>query len=172
MALGNQIRHYRTSLRLTLEELADKSGVEVGTISALENRDSQRSAFTADIARALGLTIEQLLDESRDWIKNPGTYSPAPVAPAPVAQQYIHPQLGTIATREVEVIIALRDIPQKVRDRFIAQLMQAYEEATQFATEVLARHGNAAAVPDARVAEALPERPDGPQPDSVRGVLC
>lgn len=64
MALGKQIKRYREKLGLTLEDLSSLSGVEVGTISALENRDSSRSKFGSPIAKAFGLTMEQLLDES------------------------------------------------------------------------------------------------------------
>lgn len=66
MSLGKQIRFHRQNADLTLEELSDRSGVEVGTISALENRDSKRSQFAPKIAAALGMTVEQLLDESYD----------------------------------------------------------------------------------------------------------
>ncbi len=54
----------------TLEELSDASGVDVGTIGALEVRDSKRSEKFPAIAKALGLTLEQLADE---------TYTPPPV---------------------------------------------------------------------------------------------
>lgn len=64
MALGKQIKRYREKLGWTLEDLCALSGVEVGTISALENRDSSRSKFAPPIAKAFGLTMEQLLDES------------------------------------------------------------------------------------------------------------
>jgi transcriptional regulator with XRE-family HTH domain len=43
MALGKNIRALRGRLDWTLEKLSERSGVEVGTISALENRDSKRS---------------------------------------------------------------------------------------------------------------------------------
>lgn len=69
MALGKRVRYYRSKLGWTLEALADRSGVEVGTLSALENRDSERSKFTAQLASAFGLTIEQLLDDTRDWLE-------------------------------------------------------------------------------------------------------
>lgn len=64
MSLGQRIRHHRERRKWTLEALAERSGVDVGTISALENRNSQRSKFTAAIAKAFGLSIEQLLDDS------------------------------------------------------------------------------------------------------------
>ncbi len=64
MALGKQIRRYREQMEWTLETLSEKSGVDVGTISAMENRDSQRSKYASALAKALGLTLDQLLDEA------------------------------------------------------------------------------------------------------------
>lgn len=65
MALGKQIRKYRQHFGWTLEELSQRSQIDVGTISALENRDSTRSQYAPAIARAFGLSVEQLLDESQ-----------------------------------------------------------------------------------------------------------
>lgn len=67
MALGKQIRRYREQMEWTLETLSEKSGVDVGTISAMENRDSQRSKYASALAKALGLTLDQLLDESNAY---------------------------------------------------------------------------------------------------------
>ena len=66
MALGRQIKIHRERQNLTLEQLSEKSQVDVGTISALENRDSSRSKFARSIAKGLGLTVEQLEDEGLD----------------------------------------------------------------------------------------------------------
>lgn len=60
MALGNNIRDLRNAQGLTLEQLSELSNVEVGTISALENRDSKRTQYASAIARALGVSVEQL----------------------------------------------------------------------------------------------------------------
>lgn len=60
MPLGSQIKHHRLRLGLTLEQLSSLSGVELGTISALEVRDSSRSKFASAIARALGMSVEEL----------------------------------------------------------------------------------------------------------------
>lgn len=73
MALGAQIKFHRDRLGLTLEQLSDRSGVEVGTISALENRDSSRSQFVSAIARGLGMSVEELEGE--------GSGSPPPTLP-------------------------------------------------------------------------------------------
>lgn len=79
MALGKQIRKYRLQLGWTLEQLEEKSGVPRGTISALEIRDSSRSNFAPALAAAFGLTLEQLLDASADWLeKNQHNVEPAP----------------------------------------------------------------------------------------------
>lgn len=87
MAFGRQIRRYRTGLGMTLEQLSDRSGVEVGTISAAENRDSTRMEVTAavSIANALGLTVEQLDDPGTDYLpslKNSGGIQNAVVLPS------------------------------------------------------------------------------------------
>lgn len=67
MALGARIRHYREKAGLTLEQLSERSNVEVGTISALENRDSSRSKFATAIAAGLGMSLEMLEDPSTDY---------------------------------------------------------------------------------------------------------
>lgn len=67
MATGKQIRHYRQKLKWTLKDLEKASGVEVGTISALEQRDSRRSEFFEAIAKAFTLTVTQMADDSVDW---------------------------------------------------------------------------------------------------------
>ena len=72
MALGNQVKKYRSMLGWTLEQLELASGVAVGTINALENRDSVRSVYTQQLASAMGLTVEQLSDEAT-------TYNPSPL---------------------------------------------------------------------------------------------
>lgn len=68
MSLGSQVRKYRLQLGWTLEDLESRSGVGRGTINALENRGSKKSTYASDLASAFGLTLEQLLDESRNWL--------------------------------------------------------------------------------------------------------
>lgn len=60
MALGKNVRAAREARGWTLAELSERSGVDVGTISALENRDSKRSQFAAPLAHALGVSVEEL----------------------------------------------------------------------------------------------------------------
>ena len=67
MPLGKRIRYYREKVKWTLEKLSERSDVEPGTISALENRDSARSQYAVAVAGAFGLTVNQLLDERTDY---------------------------------------------------------------------------------------------------------
>lgn len=67
MNTGSRIRHYRLKLGWTLEDLETLSGVPVGSISALELRDSKKSQFFPALAKAFGLTLEQLHDVTTDY---------------------------------------------------------------------------------------------------------
>lgn len=62
MAAGLKIKALREKRGWTLEDLSIKSGVDVGTIHALERRDSARSRYFPAIARAFGLSVEGLCD--------------------------------------------------------------------------------------------------------------
>ena len=60
--MGYKIKETREALNMTQEELAEKSNVSRGTISALEN-GSMRTTTTKTLlklARALGTTIDQI----------------------------------------------------------------------------------------------------------------
>lgn len=63
MGLGANIKRHREGQGLTLEKLSKASHVPIGTISALEVRDSSRTVYATAIAAALGMTVEQLTDE-------------------------------------------------------------------------------------------------------------
>lgn len=60
MGLGKTIKELRQARGWTLEKLEEESGVAVGTIHAIEARDSSRSQYFPQLARALGYTVEQL----------------------------------------------------------------------------------------------------------------
>lgn len=63
MSLGSRVREWRTFYNWTLDDLSERSGVERGTISAMENRDSKRSEFAGALAKAFGITTDELLDD-------------------------------------------------------------------------------------------------------------
>lgn len=68
MALGEQIRKYRLALGLKLEHLAELSEVAPGTISALTVRKSDRSKYVSAIAKGFGLSVDELLDTSQNYL--------------------------------------------------------------------------------------------------------
>lgn len=60
--MGYKIKEVREARRMTQEELAEKSGVSRGTISALEN-GSVRTTTTKTLfklAKALGTSVDQI----------------------------------------------------------------------------------------------------------------
>lgn len=60
-SLGELIRDRRLRNGWTLEQLSERSGVDVGTISALETRQSNRSKYALQIAAGFGITLDELL---------------------------------------------------------------------------------------------------------------
>lgn len=81
MNLGEKIKHYREGRGWTLDHLSELSGVEKGTISALEVRKSSRSIFASKLAAAFGLTLDQLLSDI-DYLNSPGAKAAAPTTTA------------------------------------------------------------------------------------------
>lgn len=64
--MGYRIKEFRESLKMTQEELAKKSGVSRGTISAMENGVSKETTTKTlvKIARALGTSIDNIFFEN------------------------------------------------------------------------------------------------------------
>jgi len=61
MTFGEALRYYRQAQGLTLDQLSLLSGVELGTISALEMRKSERSKYAPMLAKALDVPLDVLL---------------------------------------------------------------------------------------------------------------
>ena len=61
MALGKTVKALREQRGWKLRDLSLRSGVPVGTIGALEVRDSVRSEYAASLARAFGVPLDWLL---------------------------------------------------------------------------------------------------------------
>lgn len=93
MALGKNIRLYRGRRGWTLAQLSDQSGVDIGTISALEVRASVRSKFASSIAKALGMSVEELEADAPEIGPAP-SLSPCQAANPPATQ---HPAIAEIA---------------------------------------------------------------------------
>lgn len=59
--MGYKIKEVRESLNMTQEELAEKSGVSRGTISALENGDPTTTSKTlVNLAKAMGVSVDRI----------------------------------------------------------------------------------------------------------------
>jgi len=109
MSTGTNLKHARLERGWTLEDLSERSGVEVGTISALENRDSRRSQFFGALAEALGCSFEDLVagrtsphrvaesnteiyrnpSRERGIISMPVMYQSASAGPGSFADEYV-----------------------------------------------------------------------------------
>lgn len=63
--LGQRIRHFRVEAGLTLDQLGEQVGTAASQLSLIENgRREPRVTLLGDIARALGVTVPELLDET------------------------------------------------------------------------------------------------------------
>lgn len=59
--MGYKIKEVRESLNMTQEELAAKSGISRGTISALENGDPITTSKTlVSLAKAMGVSVDRI----------------------------------------------------------------------------------------------------------------
>lgn len=62
-----QLKAIRTEKGMTINELAEKSGITRATISALENgRNSCLISTILNLSKALGVTADELLADSSD----------------------------------------------------------------------------------------------------------
>lgn len=82
MALGKNIKRHREARGWDQKTLSKLSGVPVVTISAMEVRDSKRSDKAVELARAFGISVEDLISSEYSGTTHPG---PAPVQALPVA---------------------------------------------------------------------------------------
>lgn len=58
--VSNNVRQYRTAAKMTLTQLAGKSGVPVSTIADIELGAEPRVVTAIKIAKALSASVEQL----------------------------------------------------------------------------------------------------------------
>ena len=68
MALGKRVKEAREFRSLTQGELADLIGWTQQALSTLENRDSKKSSYAAQIAKALEIDIDWLMSGSGEMI--------------------------------------------------------------------------------------------------------
>jgi len=71
MGLGRNIKRLREAKGMTLQQLADLSGVPGGTIHALEARHSVRSKYAAQLAAALEVSTDSLVGHPPSYLRGP-----------------------------------------------------------------------------------------------------
>ena len=110
MGLGKNIRVIRTAFGISQNELAARSGVDNRTISALELRDSVRTAVGKQLADALGVPLE-LLSASEQEVKEfvklgvrllPGKRPAAAAAPVQQVNLENNPEFPSIRWAHVK----------------------------------------------------------------------
>lgn len=124
MALGKQIQKHRKDKGWTLEQLSEASGVAVGTIGALEVRDSERSKYAAQLAKALGMTVEQLSGEAPN---------PAPQATGDV--------FNVMTAEESELLYNYRALTDEDRATFYANIAESASKTRAHVAKVLKAYG-------------------------------
>jgi SOS-response transcriptional repressor LexA len=70
MALGKNVKALRAARKWRLKDLSALSGVDVGTIGALEVRDSAKSEHAPKLAKAFDLSLDELLSAEFDALGN------------------------------------------------------------------------------------------------------
>jgi len=128
MAIGKRIKYYREQLGWTLEEMSSRCGVEIGTISAIENRDSDRSKYFGDIAKAFGLTIEQLSDIGTDWLSGPS-----------VSGKDISQPAAALTPRQQALLGLFEGLTDSQKDALIRELQEKKQQNDELLTELLKR---------------------------------
>ena len=124
MALGKNVKALREKRGWTLKDLSKLSGVPVGTIGAIEVRDSVRSEYAVRLAQGLGVDVSELMD---------GDFSPTlpavyqPNAPIPLAGRAIN----AVASEDqaVEIISAAMDLMTDAQREVMAGKLASWARA-------------------------------------------
>lgn len=148
MALGKNVRALRLARGWELEDLSKRSGVKVGTISAIELRNSVRSQFAPQLAEAFGIPLERLIADTEPLELTTGEGEMLPMK-GPGASNVVPVTTGAAKTEalltELQAIVdGLAPILQEPgRDALVkwaqgqatlqatAATLQAYEQASK-----------------------------------------
>lgn len=117
MGLGKEIRRQRTLRGWTLEKLSERSGVDIGTISALEKRDSTKSKYARALASAFGLSVDELESgESGDYAAG----ADDPAAQHPRVQEDMPPAYGDVNLPERDLLATYRALNTTFKSLLLA----------------------------------------------------
>ncbi len=135
MGLGRNLAKLRADRGMTLDDLSAASGVGRSAIHAIEKRDSRTSAHATALARAFGITVDELLGED----------VPAAAAGLPLVECLSDPEVG-------QAIDDLRDLAKldpDTRARILSDLHNAADRARAIARRATAQ-AKAPAMPQRR----------------------
>lgn len=135
MGLGKKIRALREAKKWSQSHLCDLAGVEQATLSAIERRDSTRSAYLVPIANALGVTLEDLRNLSVPELLSVRVSS-ATAAPRHVAQEPKPLQLySTTGDRQSDLLRLFDELTPPQQEALLREL-----ETTVAANRAIAMH--------------------------------
>lgn len=140
---------------------------EAGTLDAVAEKADTTSVYLSQLRtraidiktghpREMGTRIARRLDDAygkpRGWMDESHYTEAGRTAPVEARQETL--QMVALNSRELDAIVSLRALSHKQREGFISTLIQAAEDARQFAAEVIAREVSKAPAPERLAASA------------------
>lgn len=126
MGIGAKIKAVREALNMPQVRLADQANMSQQALHALEIRDSRRSVYFAAIARAFGVTLDDLLTLPADEIAavaSPPYEPPKATAPTTVREPAKDLQLySTPGDRQNELLRLFDELTPPQQAQFLAEL--------------------------------------------------
>lgn len=110
MNLGERITVEREKRGWSITKLAERARMDIKTLSAIESRKSERSKFAPQIAKALGISTDDLLGEAGPRTLMAGSPSP----------EY---QLSEFDRETLDFARAFRELTSAERHRWMTQVL-------------------------------------------------
>lgn len=120
MNIGAKIKVLRKERHLSQAALAERSGVSQPAIKKIEAGDTKKSRFLPDIARALGVTVTDLEDNSKDPHNKPIT------AAQPITGERDLPVYGATEGGDGSVILSVDAVDYVRRPAPLANVRDGY----------------------------------------------
>lgn len=136
MGLGKNLAKLRADRKMTLDDLSAASGVGRSAIHAIEKRDSKTSAHATALARAFGITVDQLLADDLP------SGAAQQVAAVPIGD----PEIG----QAIDDLSDLAKLDPDTRAKILSDLHNAADRARAIARRATQQTKPAAAMPQRR----------------------
>ena len=141
MGIGSKLRAIREHKKWTLEHVYELSGVDDGTLSAIEKRDSQRSKYFPVLAKAYGVTVEQLqtmeipdLLLELDRSHMPRSPDDRRITKAEEFRQLMKNDFDSDPYAMIEEALRLLIVVGKRKEKLIEAIREAAEEGQEYKT--------------------------------------